>query len=155
VWPHGERIIHGAIYKVRPDVKAVVHAHPKPLVILSVTDIPVRIIQHPASVFYEGVPVYDEYDLKSPKSSGMLVKTKEEGERVARTLGKARGMLMRGHGRNVVAQGIPHTVQAVIALRDNVVMQLAAQPFGQFKCLSYEEAKIFEKNAKRLLGLSA
>lgn len=143
--PYGERIIHGAIYKARPDVKAVVHAHPKPLVILSVTDIPVRIIQHPASVFYEGVPVYDEYDLKSPKSSGMLVITKGEGERVASTLGKARGMLMRGHGCNVVGQSIPHAVQAVITLRDNVVMQLAAQPFGQVKCLSYEEAKVASK----------
>ncbi|MFH1488071.1 MAG: class II aldolase/adducin family protein [Pseudomonadota bacterium] len=140
--PYSERIIHGAIYKARPDVHAVIHAHPQPLVILSVTDIPVRIINHSASVFYEGVPVYDEYDLKSSNSSGMLVRSGEEGERVARTLGKSRGMLMRGHGCNVVGQTVPHAVQAAIALRDNVVMQLEAQKFGQIKCLSYDEAKL-------------
>lgn len=146
--PYGERIIHGAIYRARPDVKAIVHAHPKPLVILSLTDIPVRLIQHVASVFYEGVPVYDEYDFTSPESSGMLIKTREEGERVASTLGKARGMLMRGHGCNVVGESIPHAVRYVIALRDNVEMQLTAQNFGQIKSLSYEEAKF----ASRSLG---
>lgn len=140
--PYSERIIHGAVYKARPDVNAVIHAHPQPLVILSVTDIPVRILTHSAAVFYEGVPVYDEYDLKSSNSSGMLVRSREEGERVARTLGKSKGMLMRGHGCNVVGQTVPHAVQAAIALRDNVVIQLEAQKFGQIKSLSYEEAKI-------------
>lgn len=140
--PYSERIIHGAIYRERQDVNAVIHAHPKELVIISVTDLPVRIIQHPATIFYEGVPVYDEYDLKSPGSSGMLVRTNEEGDRVARTLGKSRAMLMRGHGCNVVGASIPHAVQAAIALRDNVAMQLAAQQFGQIKTISYEEAKL-------------
>ena len=140
--PYSERIIHGAIYEVRPDVNAVIHAHPQELVIISVTDIPVRIIQHPAAVFYEGVPVYDDYDLKSPNSSGMLIRTREEAARVARTLGNSMGMLLRGHGCNVVGKSIPHAVRYAIALRDNVVMQLAAQQFGQVKSLSYEEAKV-------------
>jgi ribulose-5-phosphate 4-epimerase/fuculose-1-phosphate aldolase len=139
--PYSERIIHGAIYEVRPDVNAVIHAHPKELVILSVTDVPVRIIQHPAAIFYEGVPVYDDYDFKSPNSSGMLIRTKEEGDRVARILGNSKGMLMRGHGCNVVGESIPHAVRAILALRDNVAMQLAAQQFGQIKSLSYEDAK--------------
>jgi len=139
--PYSERIIHGAIYKVRPEVNSVIHAHPMPIITLSVLDIPVQIIAHPASIFYEGVPVYDEYDFKSPKSTGMLVQTKEEGDRVARKLGKSMAVLMRGHGYNVVGKNVPNTVQAAINLRDNVVIQLAAMQYGKPKSLSYDEAK--------------
>ena len=40
--PYLERFIHGAIYKTRPDVMAVVHAHTPSVVTVSVTDIPLR-----------------------------------------------------------------------------------------------------------------
>jgi 3-hydroxy-2-methylpyridine-4,5-dicarboxylate 4-decarboxylase len=139
--PYSERIIHGAIYKVRPEVNSVIHAHPMPIITLSVLDMPVQIIAHPASIFYEGVPVYDEYDFRSQKSTGMLVQTKEEGDRVARKLGKSMAVLMRGHGYNVVGKNVPSTVQAAINLRDNVVIQLAAMQYGKPKSLSYDEAK--------------
>jgi 3-hydroxy-2-methylpyridine-4,5-dicarboxylate 4-decarboxylase len=146
--PYKERIIHAAIYKARPDVNAVVHAHPIQVVTLSVSEVPLRIVAHPASVFYEGVPNYDGYDFTSPSSTGMLVESKEEGDRVAQTLGKCMGMLMRGHGCNVVGGSVPHAVRNTISLRDNVVIQLGAQPFGKVKGLTYEEAKA----AARALG---
>lgn len=139
--PYSEQIIHGAILKARPDVNAVVHAHPLPLVTLSVIDLPFRPVTHTATVFYEGLPVYDEYDFDSPGSTGMLVTTREEGDRVACLLGKSQGMLMRGHGCNVVGNSIPSMAQAVITLRDNVVIQLAAVQLGQPKYVTYEEAK--------------
>lgn len=139
--PYSERIIHGAIYRARPDVNAVVHAHPIPIVTISVSEVPVRIVFHPASIFYDGVPNYDGYDFLSPDGTGMLVQTKEEGERVAKTLGQSMGMLMRGHGCNVVGPSIPHAVQYVIALRDNTLIQLGAQQFGKIKSLTRDEAK--------------
>lgn len=140
--PYSERIIHSAIFKARADVNAVVHAHPIPIITLSVIDLPFRPITHVATLFYEGVPVYDKYDFTSPGATGMLVTTREEGERVARLLGKSRGMLMRGHGYNVVGDSIPSMVQAAVILRDNTVIQLAAAQLGQPKYVSYEEAKI-------------
>jgi HCOMODA/2-hydroxy-3-carboxy-muconic semialdehyde decarboxylase len=146
--PYSERMIHGAIYKTRPDVQSVVHAHPIQLVTISVSEVPVQIVTHVASVFYEGVPVYDGYDFTSPGSTGMLVQTKEEGERVARTLGTCYAMLMRGHGCNVVGSSLPGAVRNVISLRDNVVILLGAQQFGKVQTLTYEEAKV----AARALG---
>lgn len=139
--PYAERIIHGAIYKVRPDVNSVVHAHPIPVVTISISEVPVRIVFHPASVFYEGVPNYDGYDFVSPNATGMLVTTQEEGDRLALTLGKSMGLLMRGHGCTVVGPSIPHAVQYVIALRNNTVIQLGAQQFGKVKSLTHDEAK--------------
>ena len=136
--PYSERIIHGAIYEARQEINTVVHAHPKEVVILSVLDVPVRIIQHPAAVFYEGVPVFDNYDLEL---SGMLIKREEEGASIARNLGKSMASLMRGHGCNVVGESIPHAVRNIIVLRDNVQMQLAALQLGQIKVISKEEAR--------------
>jgi ribulose-5-phosphate 4-epimerase/fuculose-1-phosphate aldolase len=150
IWrPYSERIIHGAIYKARRDVNSVIHAHPMPIVTISILEIPVQIVAHPASIFYEGVPVFDEYDFTSPKSTGMLITTKEDGEKVARKLGNCMAVLMRGHGYNVVGKSIPHAVQAAINLRDNVLIQLYAMQFGKLKVLSYEEAK---KAAQALSG---
>jgi ribulose-5-phosphate 4-epimerase/fuculose-1-phosphate aldolase len=150
--PYSERIIHAAILKARPDVNSVIHAHPIPVVTLSVSEVPFRIVSHPGSIFYEGVPFYDEYDFTSPGNTGMLVTTKEEGERVAKTLGKSMAMIMRGHGCNVVGKSVPDTVRAAISLRDNVVILLGAQQFGKVKTVPYEEAKAAAKalgNAER------
>jgi 3-hydroxy-2-methylpyridine-4,5-dicarboxylate 4-decarboxylase len=139
--PYMERIIHAAIYKARPDVGAMVHAHPMPLVTLSIANVPYRPATHPAAIFHEGVPVYNEYDFSSPGNTGMLVTTKEEGGRIASCLGKRRAMLMRGHGCNVVGISIPAMVNATIILRDSAMIQLAAMQVGQPIYLTDEEAR--------------
>jgi ribulose-5-phosphate 4-epimerase/fuculose-1-phosphate aldolase len=150
--PYQERIIHAGIFKARPDVNSAIHAHPTPVVTLSVSEVPFRMVVHPASIFYEGVPNYDAYDFTSPGNTGMLVTTKEEGERVAKTLGKSMAMIMRGHGCNVVGKSVPDAVRTAITLRDNVVILLGAQQFGKVKTVTYEEAKEAAKalgNAER------
>ena len=139
--PYLERIIHGAIYKVRPDVRSVIHAHPLPVVTLSVSEVPFRIVSHPAAIFYEGVPLFDEYDFTSPNPGGMLVQTKEDGDRVAAKLGKSIAMLMWGHGCNVVGTSIPGAIRTVIALRDNAAIQLAAAQHGRVRSLTDDQAR--------------
>jgi ribulose-5-phosphate 4-epimerase/fuculose-1-phosphate aldolase len=141
VQPYLERIIHGAIFKARPDVQSIIHAHPVPVVTLSVSEVPFRIVSHTAAIFYEGVPLFDEYDFTSPNPSGMLVQTKEDGDRVATKLGKSMAMLMWGHGCNVVGTSIPGAIRAAIALRDNAVIQLAAGQHGQVRSLTHDQAR--------------
>lgn len=70
--PYREQIIHGAIYRARPDVHAVLHAHPLQIIIFSVLDIPIRPIAHFACRFYEDIPVYDEYE-EAKKSSDVFI----------------------------------------------------------------------------------
>lgn len=135
--PYGERIIHAAVLRARPDVNAVFHGHPHEVLPFACTGVPIRPIAHFGSMFYEGVPVYDDYDV----SSGMLISTQPEGERVARVLGKARALLMRGHGCVVVGESPAAAVMAAISLRDNAAVQFAAMSLGQPKYLSYEEGR--------------
>jgi ribulose-5-phosphate 4-epimerase/fuculose-1-phosphate aldolase len=54
---HSERFIHGEIYKVRPDVTAVVHSHSRAVIPFGVTKTPLRAIFHNASFLGDGVPV--------------------------------------------------------------------------------------------------
>ena len=136
--PYGERIIHGAILKARPDMNAVFHGHPASVIPFSVTNIPLRPVTHVGSFLYQGVPVYDDYE----RDGGMLISTKQEGERIARHLGQFRVHLLRGHGCDVVGESIPHVVASAIYLRDNATIQLQTlQLGGDVKYLSPEEAK--------------
>jgi ribulose-5-phosphate 4-epimerase/fuculose-1-phosphate aldolase len=135
--PYGERIIHAAVFKARPDVNAVFHGHPHSVIPFTCTGIPVRPIVHFGCMFYEGMNIYDDYDV----SSGMLIASPEEGERVARVLGNKRALLMRGHGCIVVGESAASMVMGAVYLRDNAAIQLQAMQMGQPKYLSYEEGR--------------
>ncbi len=136
--PYGERVIHAAILKARPDMNAVFHGHIASVIPFSVTGIPIRPIMHVGSFLYQGVPVYDDYE----PDCGMLVSTKQEGTRIAKHLGKHRVHLLRGHGCDIVAESIPELVASAIYLRDNAAVQLQALQLGKrIKYLSTKEAK--------------
>ncbi len=144
VRPYGERIIHGAILKARPEMNAVFHGHFAAVIPFSVTDVPIRPLIHVGSFLYQGVPVYDDYD----PGGGMLIKTREEGERVARHLGQHRVHLLRGHGCDIVAEDLPRLVASAIYLRDNATIQWQIILSGKEpKYLPSEEAKAAVKIA--------
>lgn len=125
--PYGERVIHASILKARPEMNAVFHGHPASVIPFSVTGVPLRPVTHVGAFLYQGVPVYDDYE----PGRGMLISTKEEGERLAKHLGDKRVHLLRGHGCDVVAESIPHVVASAIYLRDNANIQLQSLMIGK------------------------
>jgi ribulose-5-phosphate 4-epimerase/fuculose-1-phosphate aldolase len=154
--PYAERIIHARMLNARPDMNAVIHSHPIPLVAFSVSDVPLKPVAHSGAGFIDstGVPVYDEYDFKSPGNTGMLVTTKEEGDRLARRLGKGRAVLMRGHGFAAVGTDIPNLIMVSIGLRNNALVQLAAlQLGGKVKYMSSEESGTHRVSAGATLAM--
>jgi ribulose-5-phosphate 4-epimerase/fuculose-1-phosphate aldolase len=139
--PYAERIIHGAIYKARPDVHSVVHAHPLAACIMANSGVRFRPVIHQAAIFFAGVPVYDEYDFASPGATGFLVTTQAEGNRLARKLGARRALFMAAHGCVVVGDSVPAAVHAAITLRDNIVVQLSSGHAGNAKHLTRKQSK--------------
>jgi 3-hydroxy-2-methylpyridine-4,5-dicarboxylate 4-decarboxylase len=136
--PYSERVIHAAILKARPDTQAVFHGHIASVIPFSVTGIPIRPVTHVGSFLYQGVPVYDDYE----PDCGMLISTKQEGERIAKHLGSLRVHLLRGHGCDIAAESIPALVASAIYLRDNAAMQLQVLQLGKkVKYLSSKEAR--------------
>ncbi|MED1951790.1 class II aldolase/adducin family protein [Brevibacillus centrosporus] len=135
--PYAERILHAKIYEARPDVKAICHHHAIPLLPFTTTGIELKPIIHIGCMFYEGIPMYDDYDV----SEGMLIKNKAEGERIARSLGSKRALLLRGHGVVVVGASIEEVVMGSIYLTLNAEVQYKSLQLGNPTYLSYEEGR--------------
>ena len=136
--PYGERIIHGAILKARPEMNAVFHGHFAAVIPFSVTNTDIRPITHLGSFLFQGVPIYDDYE----PNGGMLIRTRDEGERIAKHIGQHRVHLLRGHGCDIVAENLPRLVASAICLRENATIQWQTLLSGKEpKYLSPEEAK--------------
>jgi len=128
--PYKERFIHSEIYKVRPDVNAVVHCHTISLIPFSVTGVPLRPMYHQSAFLAAGVPVFEIR--QAAGMTNMLVETQALGAALAKTLGNKPAALMRGHGAVVVADTIPNVVGRSIYLDLNARIQIQAQQLAQY-----------------------
>jgi HCOMODA/2-hydroxy-3-carboxy-muconic semialdehyde decarboxylase len=125
---HGERYIHGEIYKLRPDVNAIAHCHAPPLLPFGVTDVKLRPIYHMSSFLGDGPPVYDIAD--EGGMTNMQVNSPVLGHALAKALGDAPMVLMRGHGATIVGPSLQHVVFRAVYAVINATMQLEAMKLG-------------------------
>ncbi len=123
-----ERFIHGEIYKVRPDVKAVVHNHSPSVLPFGVTTAPLRPLYHMSAFIGEGVPVFEIRNAGG--MTDMLVRNPALGRALAQTLGAKPATLMRGHGAAVGGPSIPLVVGRSIYLELNAKLQVQAMTLG-------------------------
>jgi ribulose-5-phosphate 4-epimerase/fuculose-1-phosphate aldolase len=123
-----ERFIHGAIYKARPDVQAIVHSHSPALIPFSVSSVPLRPLSHTAGFIADGVPVFDIR--KASGITDMLVSDGDRARHLAETLGRQPAVLMRGHGVVVVGASLPIVVGRSIYLEINAKLQTQAIALG-------------------------
>jgi len=123
-----ERFIHAAIYKARPDVQSVIHAHTRSLLAFAGSSTPLRAVSHVASFLVGGVPVFEIRQVAG--ATGMLVNDGRTGTALARMLGGRPVALMRGHGIVVVGPTIPETVSRAIHSDVNARVQAQAIALG-------------------------
>jgi len=133
-----ERFIHGAIYKARPDVKAIVHDHPPALIAFSISTVKLQPVYHMGSFLDGPVPVFEIQ--AAGGMTDMLVRNLALGDALAKTLGPHPVALMRGHGAVVVGDSLPQvTFRAVYSVED-AKLQAEATRFGPLTYLAPEEA---------------
>jgi ribulose-5-phosphate 4-epimerase/fuculose-1-phosphate aldolase len=113
--PNSEHWIHGRIYAARADVMSVVHAHPPGCVCLTQIGQPHRVVHHQGGPFGAGVPEYDRVG---------LIRSRELGDLLARTLGSAIAVTMRGHGITTVAADVRTATVAAVFLEESAALQL-------------------------------
>jgi ribulose-5-phosphate 4-epimerase/fuculose-1-phosphate aldolase len=134
-----ERFIHGEIYKVRPDVGAIVHHHSPSVIPFGVSRQPLRPISHTAAFLGAGVPVFEIRDAAG--MTDLLVRTPILAQALARTLGASAAALMRGHGAVVVGPTIQHAVARSVYMEANARLQQQAMALGPVTYLDPEEAR--------------
>ncbi len=119
---HSEVFIHSEIYRARPDVASVIHTHPEHAVALSATGRALRPISQPAVAFAEGLPTFTE--------AIDLIRTRELGAAIARTLGACKAALLRNHGIAVAGATLEEATILAIMLDNACRIQLAAEAAG-------------------------
>ena len=129
--------VHQAFYQARPDIGAVIHFHSPRVILLTVVGETVRPMHNYSAIFYEGVPLFE--------GTGQ-VETPERAAEIARLLGPAKAVLLRGHGAVVVGQSIPEVCLLALYLEESARLQTEAMKLGQPVLLSAQEA---ERVAKR------
>lgn len=126
--PYLERFIHGAIFEARPDVQSIVHNHAPGVIPYSVTQTPLRPIQHTFARIGADIPVWDIHDRFG--DTNMLVSDVAQGRDLAACLADNVVVLMRGHGCTVTAPSIAEAVLTSIYLQVNAQLQMDAMRLG-------------------------
>jgi HCOMODA/2-hydroxy-3-carboxy-muconic semialdehyde decarboxylase len=139
--PYTERFIHAAVYEQRPDVHAVVHAHPEAVLPFTITATPLRPVLHTASYIGTRLPVWDIRDRFG--DTNLLVANMAQGRDMARALGAERVVLMRGHGFSAAGRSVAEVVRMAVYMPVNARILLEALRLGEVKALSPGEVEAF------------
>jgi L-fuculose-phosphate aldolase len=102
----GETFIHTEIYKARPEVGAVVHAHPPHVVILSATDRKLETFNPSSIAFRGGVPVL----------GSQLIYKAEDGREIGEAMGEGKAVILKNHGAVTIGRSVGEAVVTMFLL---------------------------------------
>ena len=121
--------LHAGIYKARPDVQAIVHAHPKWSTFLSMVG------KSYQPVYAQGSLVYPMPLLDSPNSINNPVMA----GRLAHTLGDRPAAMMKSHGAVTVGKGVIEAFVLANYMEENAYRQYMALQIGKPYAFSENE----------------
>jgi len=127
-----ERHLHCGIYRVRSDVKAIVHAHPKWSTFLTMVGESYR------PVYAQGSLVHPVPLLDSPNS----INNRAMADRLAATLGDRPAALMKSHGAVTVGKDIVEAFVLANYMEENAYRQYMALQIGKPYVFSEEEISL-------------
>jgi HCOMODA/2-hydroxy-3-carboxy-muconic semialdehyde decarboxylase len=138
--PYVERVIHGEIFKARPEINAVCHHHAPSIMPFAISGVPLAPVFHLGASMGAHAPFWDSRDEFG--DTNLLVAKPEEGASLARALGKHNIVLLRRHGATVVGTGLRELVFATIYSARNAEYQLAAHALGKVSPLTAGETEM-------------
>ncbi len=128
--PPSELPIHLAVFRRRPDVKAIVHTHPEHVIALSIVDIPLMPVHLAAGFLPERAPVWDDPN---------IITSIERGEILADHLGSENVLVIRGHGVVVIGATFEEAVARTVLVAENARIQCMANNLGTPRTLKGDE----------------
>jgi ribulose-5-phosphate 4-epimerase/fuculose-1-phosphate aldolase len=143
---YSESVIHGEIYKARPDVNAVCHHHSHAVLPFAISGREIVPVFHLAAVIGH-VPFWDQRDEFG--DTNMLVVKAEEGASLARALGPNWTVLMRRHGATVAGTHIRELTFRTVFGCENCALQSQAMAHGHVDHRSADEIKLSSAHSVR------
>ncbi len=128
--PSSEMKMHLAVYRIRDDVRAIVHAHPPKATAFAVAGLPLDKLTLPEVVFSLGRVAFSEYGTPS---------TKQVPEAVVRVIGDAGAVLLANHGALTVGAGVMDAYFRMETLEHFAAITLYARLLGGERELSPKE----------------
>jgi ribulose-5-phosphate 4-epimerase/fuculose-1-phosphate aldolase len=123
-----ETAMHLAVYRKRPEVQSVIHAHPDWIVILAGTGKPLVPMlgaydgNASLNLLTEGVPLY-------PRS--LTITNDELGEDFMQTMGDHRACILFGHGITAAGSSVEDVTQTCLTLYEIARVNYLAYAIGQ------------------------
>src|SRR5882672_5874207 len=134
-----ETAIHWGVYKARPDVMAVGHGHPPMSTLFTMVDRPMVAIRNYGFRFI-GTPIHPD---------PTHIRTNEQADAVARTLGSCRCCLLRGHGSVVACDSVPEVFLDSLEMEENARSTVYASSLGPLKPITPEEVELLKPSFAR------
>src|SRR4029079_18156832 len=125
---YGELVIHGEIYKARPDVNAVSHHHGMAMLPFCNVGVELQPLYHMGAQLGEKIAFWDSRD--DFGDTCLLVLKPEEGRSLAKALGPNWLVLMRRHGATVAGRSLIELVFRTIYSYRNAELQRSGTSQG-------------------------
>ena len=137
---YSERVIHGEVFKARPDVMAVCHHHAPSILPFCISGAELKPVFHLGATMGDLVPFWDLRDEFG--NTSLIVKEREEGASLARALGPHWTVLMRRHGATVAGTSLAELVFRCVYTAQNAALQIQAKMLGHVGPLNAEETEL-------------
>jgi HCOMODA/2-hydroxy-3-carboxy-muconic semialdehyde decarboxylase len=132
-----ERVIHGELYKARPDVMAVLHSHSPSLIPFCNSDTRLRPMVGNAAFLGEGAPVFDIRTIDDEGDLNICSVAQARG--MVQALGSHSLLLLRGHGAVAAGSSVRQVVRQAIIAETNAKLQIQATILGPVHFLTTSE----------------
>jgi ribulose-5-phosphate 4-epimerase/fuculose-1-phosphate aldolase len=129
-----ERVIHGEIYKARPDVMAVCHHHAAEILPYAISGAELKPVFIMGAAMGAKAPFWDQRDEFG--DTNLLVSKPEEGRSLARALGQHWVVVMRRHGATVAGRSLREVMFRTIYSVRNAALMTQAKILGTPMSLS-------------------
>jgi ribulose-5-phosphate 4-epimerase/fuculose-1-phosphate aldolase len=115
-----EVTMHAWMYKLYPEVRSVVHVHPRFTVLMSTRGRPLKpMCQEGMELVAQPLPMYPHVK---------IVVTDQEGEEVGRLIGGFEAVLLQGHGATTIGASLEEAVRNMLHLEEQARMNDYALP---------------------------
>lgn len=129
-------MIHSEIHKARPDVNAACHTHSTYGKAYSTFGKPLEMINQDVTLFYKSHSVYSSF--------GGIALEADEGERIAKALGKKKAVILQNHGLLTTGSNVDEAAFLFVMMEESCKIQLAVDSVdskvSQKKYVQDEEA---------------